>query len=307
MTMAKTEMTETQNIKPEKTEDAFILDMADREYHAITDRLSKHTLEEFAANPWKFFKLRANPERAPETDTAVFALGRAVHAAVLTPDVFEQDFVAMPAEIKSKRGKAWEEFKAANEGKEILTADQMELSLLLAQTVAASSAQDFLSECPLREVTALWTGFMATPMKSRFDALSTDCTLIADLKTCQCCNAEQFVKDADSYGYDIQAAIYIDALRSLGKDPQMFAFLCVEKTFPFAVCVHTFTPECDFVNAGRHAYQQMLTDYQTMRDAGADMIDLVASLPTTRNLAPVPWSKRLKAWRSLHEFSNEEI
>lgn len=289
-------MTETRNVESEKTENAIILDMADREYHAIADRLSKHTLEEFAANPWKFFKLRANPERAPETDTAVFALGRAVHAAVLTPDVFAQGFVQMPAEIKTKRGKAWEEFKAANEGKEIITAEQAELCELLTHTVRASSAQDYLDECELREVTALWTA-LGEPMKSRFDAASKSFGVIADLKTCQNCTAEQFVKDADSYGYDIQAAMYLDAARACGYYPSTFAFICVEKTFPFAVCVHTFSPESDFVEAGRHAYKQMLIDYQNLKDAG-EMLDLVASLPTTRDLAPVPWSKRVKAWRA---------
>ena len=294
---------ETQNVNSVPSE--LVYDMSEHDYHAIAYRLSKHTLEEFSANPWKFFKLRDNPDKVPSTDSAVFTLGRAVHAAVLTPEVFKRDYVRLPAEIKVKRGKAWDEFKAANEGKEIISPDQAEMCELIATTVAASgSAQDVLKACTRREVTALWTTNSGDLMKSRFDAMSEDGALIADLKTCQDATADHFIRDADSYGYDIQAAVYIDAAYACGLQPEYFAFICVEKTWPFSVAVHKFSPYSEFVQAGRFAYQRMLDSYREMNEA-AEILDIVSELPSTINLAPVPWSKRQKAWRSAEDVWEE--
>ena len=55
-------------------------------------------------------------------DTPAMRMGRLIHAAVLEPDVFNQNAVVF--EGKTRRGKAWDEFKAEHAEGWIVTYDE---------------------------------------------------------------------------------------------------------------------------------------------------------------------------------------
>ena len=263
--------------------------LSDDEYFA-NPRMSKHKLDEFLASPWKFFE----PKTEPPKESPALLCGTAAHAALLTPDKFKNDFVSMPPSIKVRRGKAWDDFLNANKDKTIIPADVMDYCLHLQTIVPTTMAGAFLESCSRRETVAFWNDEpSAVDMKARLDAVSDDCSLILDLKTCQDCSIDAFLRDADNFGYDVQAAIYIDALKALGKNVKQFAFICIEKNYPVDVACHFFEPNCDFVNAGRYHYQNALAFFA---ECSRGDKPLARGTTCTSNAKPVPWSRRYKAW-----------
>lgn len=282
-----------------ETRNVFIEGMSDKDYHADKSRMSKHMLEDFAKCPQKFASKLNSPEE--EEESAAFAFGRAVHAAVLTPATFSQVYAIQPEDIKVRRGKAWDAFVAENAGKEILKPEDWNMAQELAFSVLQhEDAARVLKACTKRELTAHWA-CDGVAMKSRFDAASDNCAIIADLKTCQSADAETFMKDANAYGYDLQAAMYLDAARACGMEPRLFVFVCVEKSYPFATAVYTFDDESEFIQAGRSAYRSMLADYKEVFVLHRGNARLMPGYPTKHNLPPVAWSKNLRKWREQNE------
>lgn len=72
-------------------------------------------------------------------------------------------------------------------------------------------------------------------VKCRPDYYREDLGIIIDVKTCQDASPDSFLKDAANFGYYVQAAFYMDVLRSLGKPAHKFMFMAVEKKEPFMV------------------------------------------------------------------------
>lgn len=74
------------------------------------------------------------------------------------------------------------------------------------------------------------TGIMC---RGRVDWLTPE--LLVDLKTTDTADPDQFGKKANSYGYHIQNAMYVDLARLLGHPAKAFAFVLIEKTPPYLV------------------------------------------------------------------------
>lgn len=275
---------------------AYTKQITDAEYFASPE-MSKHTLDDFVADPWGFFR-RLRDGIHEDTDTAAFAFGRAVHTAVLTPDALADTIAVQPAEIKTRRGKEWDKFSAENAGKTILTGKDFDRMTNLAETLKECDlAQSILNISEERELAIFWTaqGFEDIPLKSKIDALSVAdgvCDVVIDLKTCSDASPDAFLKSCDAFGYDIQAAFYMDACEALyGTRPKAFAFVCAESEYPFTPAVYTFDADSDFIKAGRYGYISALKQYRAFRDKEIP----VPVGYTGHNLDLPPWSKRLRA------------
>ena len=85
------------------------------------DAVNKSTLWEMRKSPLHYWHLTHD---TPREDTKAMQLGRAVHAAILTPTAYKRDFAVTPdIDRRTKAGKeAYEAFCAEAEGKEILPA-----------------------------------------------------------------------------------------------------------------------------------------------------------------------------------------
>lgn len=240
----------------------------DAVYHAAADRLSKHALDDFAKCPYAFFRRRAEPDKAPPPEQSeAFDVGSLVHAAVLEPARFSAEFVALPEEIKVRRGKAYEAFLVENEGKTVVKREHYDLASDIRTALAACPpAARVLDTCPRREITLLWSE-LAAEMKARVDFMSENGAILGDLKTAQDASPEAFVKAADAFGYDIQAATYLRAARVLGMTPKLFVFVVVEKAFPFTAGIYAFDADSDFVRAGEKALIERLSAYGELKDS----------------------------------------
>lgn len=273
---------------------AHILKLSDADYFARSE-MSKHTLDDFIKNPFAFFERRKNGI-VDDSDTDARRFGRLVHAAILEPRAVSASYAVQPADIKRRAGTAWEAFRAENEGKEIVKADEFSLALGLADAVVKSDeAAKVLTLCTEREFSVIWeetSNGTKVPMRAKVDFASDSFSVIGDLKTTSDASPDAFMKDCDAYGYDIQAAIYLSALRAAGHTPKCFAFVVVEKDFPFTTAIYTFDADSDFVLAGDLEFRSRLSAYVAY--SAQDAAGLAQKGWQEHNLPLPPWSKRLK-------------
>ena len=172
----------------------------------------------------------------PTPDTPALKMGRAIHAAVLQPKAFRNEWVCAPEiDRRTKEGKAaYEEFMTQAEGKEIISAaDYAEVQAIAAAIHADPSAVDLLKGCTT-EKPLFWrdekSGLFC---KCKVDAMKPG--IMIDLKTSADASTKAFTRDFFKYGYDVQAAHYLDAMQTItGEFPDWY-FIVIEKAAPYAI------------------------------------------------------------------------
>lgn len=250
----------------------IIREMSAAEYHADHTRISKHGLDLIRRAP----ALLDNHRRTPaKPQTAAMRLGSLVHLAVLEPDVFRDAVTEKPdIDRRTKDGKA---AYADLEARFRYIIDADELSAIRGMQEAARSVSRGLFIESKNEVTIHWErGGVAC--KSRLDAVKGD--VVVDLKTCA--DASTFQRDAIKFRYHVQAAFYLDALRSCCEPAETFAFVAVEKEPPHLATV--FYADDAFIDAGRIEYMR---DLETYRRCLED--DLWPGLPEEQTLTLPSW------------------
>lgn len=94
-------------------------------------------------------------------------------------------------------------------------------------------------------------------LKARPDWMSGNA--IVDLKTCQDASPDGFARTVAQFGYDIQAAFYLDVANVLGLSKEHFLFVCCEKEPPYCVAVYELDEES--IQIGRSKYRRLLNRY----------------------------------------------
>lgn len=176
------------------------------------------------------YRAATSPD-APPVDSPAMRLGRHVHALVLDPS-------AAPIVYEGeRRGKAWLDFKAAHEGREIVTASEADKAEQIAAAVLADpAARPLVLGDHVREQRIDWT-CAGRPFRSTPDVITAD-GWIVDLKTTTDASIRGFQRRAWNLAYHAQLACYREAVRSTGRGVEAAALIAVETSFPFAVSVH---------------------------------------------------------------------
>jgi len=159
-------------------------------------------------------------------------MGEAFHALVLEPEVFSTQYLVL-ADTHSNQ-------KAVPED------EMMQRQWLDAwQWSALSHGRDALLECsPVsdwltagkKELSIYWCDAAGAKWKARPDCFTTE--IVLDLKTTSDCRPQAFGRTRDRFGYDLQAAHYLDAVAWLTGAALRFAFLAVELSAPYSVWIH---------------------------------------------------------------------
>ena len=227
--------------------------MTEQEYRSAAG-VNKSTLWNMRKSPahYKYY-LEHNQE-----DTAAMKIGRAVHAAVLTPTAYKREFAILPEGIdrRTKAGKEqYEEFITAAEGKEIITAQDAEMIKQIAKAIRSNKEAAELLKGTRREKPFFWKDDSDILCKCRMDAVTTG--RIIDIKTAQDADTDVFAREAMRYGYHVQAAHYIDAYykKISSKTPDWY-FIVVEKTEPF--CVNILKADIGFLDYGFVVRQDLM-------------------------------------------------
>lgn len=173
--------------------------------------------------------------------TPAMLLGTAIHAAVLEPDKFRDEFVSSPYDdFRSKDAKGWRD-KATAAGRSVLDPERYQQVLAAAASVFShASASKLLGLRTMTEASVVWVDETSSvKCKARCDAVANlaDVPVLLDLKTTSDASAEGFAKSIFNFGYHRQVELYLRGLRANGVYADSALIIAVETTPPHAVQV----------------------------------------------------------------------
>lgn len=200
--------------------------------------LSSHQLADFRRSPLLFRRKQLG--FIGDSDSDIFAFGRAVHCALLEGQgAFERDFVIGDGPTNQKTGKpfgvgtkAWLEWRASEKREVVSTADAKLIGHIAHSfgnhSIAPGLVLDGAPELVLRG------DYCGVPCQIRADWINPYRGLV-DLKTCA--SIARFEDDCRRYEYVHQLAFYRAVIECV-IGPQLPVYLiAVEKQEPFAVGV----------------------------------------------------------------------
>lgn len=208
--------------------------MTEKEYRKHP-AISRSELWKISESPQKFKWAKENPE----SPTPSLLFGQAFHTLALQREIFFDEFAVEPNVDKcTKEGKTiYAEFIEQAQGKTIISADMFEQS----KEMCASLDNEPLAVKLLnseKEKPFFWIDELTgEECKCRTDVLNLNFSqpIIVDIKSTGNASTEAFIKSAIKYGYDFQAAMYVEGVqKNIGKKP-LFVFIAVEKKPPYAV------------------------------------------------------------------------
>jgi hypothetical protein len=250
-------------------ENKIIHNLPAAEYHADKTRVSKHGLDLIRRAPAVYHARLAAP---PETRTPAQRWGTLVHLYTLEWDNVPKEIAIVPADIdrRTKAGKeAWDAFVREAGSREPVTRDEHAELVRIAEAVHDHPTAGRIlagGYASTAEMSLYWTDCdTGVKCRARPDQVTVD-MLAVDLKTTLNASADAFQRDAWKFRYHVQAAFYLDALRTLQHPAESFVFVAVEKEPPYLVQVFVATDE--FIDAGRVAYKTDLETYKACQVSG---------------------------------------
>jgi len=238
-------------------------DISSEIYHGDRSCVSASGLKHVLRSA-EHFRAYLDGERR-ETPAQFF--GTAIHARLLEPEAFARDYVIAPC--GDKRSKDYKEFEIANANRKILSAEQMAAIEGMGRKVAKHQSASALLRAGSKELTLIWKDAAAGIwIKIRPDCLCTDFDtgICLDLKSTEDASAAAFARSCVNYDYDLQAAVYLEGLRTVfGRDID-FCFLAVEKSEPYGVALYG-APE-EMIARGHRRFRQALGILKVCRETG---------------------------------------
>ena len=204
--------------------------------------------------------VRHHIDRKP-FESAAMALGSAVHAAMLEPNTFFDDYHVMPKiDRRTKEGKeAYLVEQKKAEGKVLITPDDYEKI----NAILDNFRNDDLAQKYCKGVIELshYGKHEGLDVRVRPDCLNKVQGFISDVKTCQDNSPMAFKRDVYKYAYHLQAAFYMDII---GVDE--FRFIAVETNYPYTIEVYTLSDE--MIEQGRKAWKAAFADWKLYVETG---------------------------------------
>lgn len=222
----------------------IVADLTSEEYHNMGGTYSSSQLKTMLEDPDMFYRKYITKELERESIPA-FDIGTYFHTAILEPEKLHSECAVYTG---IRRGKEWEAFKSANQGKAIITVTELEQAQSLVSAVKSSPiAQEYLSN-GLPEISCFaelfvfhaeiyCNGLLLTPdgwvetndfhiavangikvvIKVRADLLGNT-GYILDLKstTGNVKDARSMRTKVSTYSYDLSAALYLDIFTAAG-------------------------------------------------------------------------------------------
>lgn len=248
----------TDAIKP-----GYYRDLSNEAYHKGPG-ISKSQLDLIHKSPALFQWSKAAPE--DEEKKSALNIGDAVHAILLEPHRFDDEFAIGPADAprNTKAGKEkWEEFEASLIGQTVLTADEGRKVMMIRESVMAHPHARWLVEAEGdAEASIYWnersTGLLA---RCRPDKTIPKLGWIADVKTTA--DMDKFARSVYDYRYHVQDPFYCDGYAAhFGEQPAAFVFLVVSTSIECGKYpVRIFTLDLEAKSIGRDTYLEDMATY----------------------------------------------
>jgi len=215
----------------------------------------------------------------PPEPTQYMELGSLLEAAVDDPDSLGANIRPLPKEIKARRGLAWQTFRDENPGITFLPKTEWEKHNQQAQQLRAMAKQVNAVAGKLLANAKKQVSFVADlsftgesgdeathRVKGRLDYLDEayleDCGVILDLKATSYGGQRSVGRSMWGLAYDIQSALYTDAMEVLLGRKLKFLFIVCRTSAPYPVTIYdghdTTEMANQFLDIGRRAYQVYL-------------------------------------------------
>ena len=201
-----------------------------------------------AISPSGASKLQRSPAHyreyitTPQADTPAYRQGRAAHALALEGrEAYDAGFVTAPeCDRRTKEGKAtFAAFEAEAAGRTVLTSNEAAIAEAIAAALRTHPLIPRMIDGAAIEVSLRWddpeTG---AACKGRPDALRLDAGTLLDFKTTLDASPGAFARSMLNFSYHVQAAAYLEGLRTLGVDARDFVVIAAEKSPPYACAIY---------------------------------------------------------------------
>ncbi len=210
---------------------SFTATMDNATYHAQKAFISNSGMKELLRSPAHYFEY-LNGEREEKAPN----LGTAIHAAVLEPAEFAKHYVTYAG---YRRGKAWDEFQAANPDKQILNETESAAVEGVVKAVAQFDAYPLRAALDIGEVekSIFWID-EETGVGCRIRADCLTPFVIFDVKSIDDARPEKVARQVASMEYDLQAFMYTEGVRAFTGKTLPFYFVFIETGRPHGIWIH---------------------------------------------------------------------
>ena len=217
-------------------------------------------LKQLAQTPAHYRAWLADTE---DKETPAKNFGRALHCAVLEPELFEATYIIArdhpfrrvadrnrnaknPSAETIKACAYWDAWAREMGDKIEISHDDAIVLRGIQQSVKAHPIASKLFTGGVAEATVVWTDPQTGLLcKARLDYYIESRGLCVDLKSTEDASPAGFAKSVANYTYHVQHSHYSDGMLCLGKPLRAFLFVAVEKTPPYAVAVHCINDEAE--------------------------------------------------------------
>lgn len=239
--------------------------MTEQEYRQHP-AVSRSDLWRLKDSPEKFKFYRENP--VEPTQALIF--GQLFHAVVLQPEQVQEMFAVAPdCDKRTKAGREeYAAFVESAQGKTVVTLEQMAEAQKMCDAVKRHTLASKLLG-GVHEKEYLWTDeITGENCKCRADIVTEvgGMPLVVDLKTTTDASTDGFTREALRYGYDFQAAMYLEGVNKVTECEHNFVIIAIEKTPPYAVNV-LLAPR-QFVQHGYGTFRELIEIYHDCKQSG---------------------------------------
>jgi len=195
-------------------------------------------------------------------DSPALAFGSLAHAFVLEPHAAEARYrPRSDVDGRTKEGKQvreWEAALTASQGVKFVSRADYDAAINIAAAVRSHLGATELLSNGFAEVAGILADYQGVNVRIKPDYRSS--TAIVDLKTTQDARSDAFTRSILNYGYDVQAALYVDVAAAIDGMKRDFYWVAVEKEAPYAVAVYKASDE--MLQRGRDAYRKAIEIYK---------------------------------------------
>jgi hypothetical protein len=205
----------------------------------------------------------------PKEPTAALRQGSILHGFTFERGEFENVYAIAP-EVNKRTNAGKEElakFAEDNLGKQIISQAEFDMAKIQYDNLLNHEGAKVYLQEGKPEVTIIWLDKLSGLLcKARIDYLHEWQAVIADLKTTQDASIMGFSKSILNFGYEIQAAFYVDGYTALTGDEPSFVLIPIEKQPPYAAACYEVGHRS--ITKGRSMYQEAMAIVKRCKESG---------------------------------------
>lgn len=246
--------------------------MSFAEYRAL-DRVSQSDLKACMSNAQLWYETNVTKKYA-KPDAPHFQFGKDVESHLKSRGD-KGTLTIAPTEVLTangqKRGKKWEEFKAANDGARIVTEKEHDELYGSLDTILQNVLEHRFAKALLYASDVEWSVRYAwsdgdLDLKCEIDILRAETCAVVDVKTAKDIAPKRFAQAVVDFGYDVQAAHYLDAVaREHSGEVFRYYWVVIRNSAPFDVAVYQMSNEV--LGYGQERLEEYKTWFRHCRDS----------------------------------------